>query len=83
MSLFFYGIFFLGVVLGGLLVLFSLLSMAPKSDQDLDQREGKKLQRQDCPTPLLKQGKLENLRVPVASDLYHGGTIETRIFINR
>ena len=74
MSLFFYGVLIVGVVLGGLLVLFSLLSMAQESDRNLDQLEGIKLQRQDCPTPLLEKGKSENLRVPVTSDLYHGGT---------
>ncbi len=73
MSLFFYGVFILGAVLGGLLVLFSLLSMAQKSDQNLEQLEGKKLQRQDCTTPLISKGKLENLCVPVTSDLYQGG----------
>ena len=55
MSLLFYGVCIFGVVLCGLLVLFSLLSMAQRSDQDLDQREGQKLQRQNCPTPLLKR----------------------------
>ena len=41
MSLFFYGVFILGIVLGGVvvLVLFSLLAMARKGDECLDQLE--------------------------------------------
>lgn len=74
MSLFLYEVFIVGVAISGLLVLFSLLSMAQESDQNLEKLEVIKLQRQNCPTPLLKKGKSENIRVPVASDLYHGGT---------
>ncbi len=41
MSLFFYGVCILGVVLGGLvlLVLYSLLAMAQKGDECMDQLE--------------------------------------------
>jgi hypothetical protein len=50
MSLFFYGIFILGVVLGGLvlLVIFSLLAMAQKGDESLEKLEIEMLQTQEC-----------------------------------
>ena len=72
MSLFFCWVLILGVVPAGLLVLFSLLSMAQKSDQSLDQLEGMKLPRRDCTTHLMKKEKSETIRVPVTSDFYHG-----------
>ena len=49
MSLFFYGIFISGVVLGGLvLVIFSLLAMAQKGDESLEKLELEMLQTQEC-----------------------------------
>ena len=76
MSLFFYGVFILGVVLGGLvlLVLFSLLAMAQKGDECLDQLELEMLKTTNAPLLALRSEKSENLRVPATSDLYHGGT---------
>ena len=83
MSLFFYGVFIVGVVLGGLLVLFSLLSMAQRGDQGLDQLELEMLKNHQASLPPIKSEKSENLGMPTTSDLYHGGTIETRMFIRR
>jgi hypothetical protein len=75
MSLFFYGVCILGVVLGGLvlLVIFSLLVMAQRGDECLDQLELEMLKTQEYAPPLIKRGKSENLCVPATSDLYHGG----------
>jgi hypothetical protein len=77
MSLFFYGVCILGAVLGGLvlLVLYSLLVMAQRGDQCLDQLEMEMLKNHQAASPLVKSEKSENLRVPATSDLYHGGTI--------
>jgi hypothetical protein len=75
MSLFFYGVFILGVVLYGLvlLVLYSLLAMARKGDESLDHLELEILQTQEYTSPLMKRGKSANLHAPVTSDLFHGG----------
>jgi hypothetical protein len=74
MSLLFYGVCILGAVLGGLvlLVLYSLLVMAQRGDVCLDQLEMEMLKNYQA-APLTKSGKPENLPVPAASDLYHGG----------
>ena len=76
MSLFFYGVCILSVVLGGLvlLVLYSLLVMAPKGDESLNQLELEMLKTLKYASPRIKSEKSENLRVPATSDLYHGGT---------
>jgi hypothetical protein len=73
MSLFFYGVCIVGAVLGGLvfLVLYSLVAMAQRGDQYLDQLEIKKPKNHQTATSLLKA---ENPGIPVAADLYHGGT---------
>jgi hypothetical protein len=75
MSLFFYGVFMLGVVLGGLvlLVLYSLLAMAQKGDELLDQIELEQLCVREYAPPLTKKGEAENACVPAPSDWYHGG----------
>jgi hypothetical protein len=75
MSLFFYGVCILGVVLGGLvlLVLYSLLVMAQRGDACLDQLEMEMLKNYQIASRI-KSGKSENLHVPAASDLFHGGT---------
>ena len=75
MSLFFYGVCILGVVLGGLvlLVIFSMLAMAQKGDESLEKLELEMLQTQACGPPLIIRGKSENLYVPATSGLYHGG----------
>ena len=74
MSLLFYGVYILGAVLGGLvlLVLYSLLVMAPKGDACLDQLEMEMLKNYQA-AYLIKSGKSENLHVPATSDLYPGG----------
>lgn len=75
MSLFFYGVCILGVVLGGLvlLVLYSLLVVAQRGDACLDQLELEMLRNHQAASSLLKSEKSEHLRVPATSDLYHGG----------
>jgi hypothetical protein len=74
MSLFFYGVCILGVVLGGLvlLVLYSLLVMAQRGDACLDQLEMEMLKNYQA-TSRLKSAKDETLRLPASSDFYHGG----------
>lgn len=74
MSIFFYGVCILGAVLGGLalLVLFSLLVMAQRGDECLDQLEMEMLKNRQDP-PLIKSEKFDNLGMPVTSDLYHRG----------
>jgi hypothetical protein len=76
MSLLFYGVFILSVMLGGLLLLmlFSLLVMARRSDEFLDPIELEMLKFLNCAPPRIKGEKSENIRVPATSDLYHGGT---------
>jgi len=76
MSLLFYGVCILGVVLGGLLllVIFSLLAMAQKGDECLDQLELEMLKTSKYAPPPIKSEKSEHLCVPATSDLYHGGT---------
>jgi len=73
MSLFFYGVCILGVVLGGLvlLVLYSLLVMAQRGDESLDQLEMEMLKNYQAAS-LMKTKQSGNLRLPAASDLYHG-----------
>ena len=76
MSLFFYGVIILGIVLGGLvlLVLYSLLVMAQRGDECLDQLELEMLKPLEYAPPCIKSEESENLRVPTTSDLYHGST---------
>ena len=75
MSLFFYGVYIIGAVLGGLvlLVLYSLLVMAKKGDECLDQLELEMLKNHKAAS-LNKSEKSENLGMPATSDLFHGGT---------
>ena len=76
MSLFFYGVIILGIVLGGLvlLVLYSLLVMAQRGDECLDELELEILKSREYAPPHIKSEKSENLRVSATPDLYHGGT---------
>jgi hypothetical protein len=85
MSLFFYGVCILGVVLGGLMLLvtFCLLAMAQKSDESLEELELEMLQAKKYGPPPIIRGKSENLCVPATSDLYHGGATRIRIFSRR
>jgi hypothetical protein len=75
MSLLFYGVFILGVVLGGLvsLVLYSLLAMAREGEESLEKLELKMLRTQEYSPPLANREKLKSLVVPTISDLYQGG----------
>jgi hypothetical protein len=63
-------------MMGGvvLLVLYSLLVMAQRGDGCLDELEMEMIKNHQATTTLIKSGKPENLGMPVASDLYHGGT---------
>jgi hypothetical protein len=72
----FFGVFILVMVLGGLalLVLYSLLAMAAKGDEYLDQLELEQYRVREYAPPLTKKGKSENLRVSATPDLSHGGT---------
>ncbi len=74
MSLFFYGVIILGIVLGGvvLLLLFSLLVMAQKGDECRDQLELEMYKTPEYAPPRLKSEKSEDLRMPAPSDLYRG-----------
>ena len=75
MSLLFYGVMILGIMLGGLmlLLLFSLLTMAKRGDEALDKME-LVIQTKKNVYPLKQKARLENLDLPTTSDLYHGGT---------
>ena len=59
MSLFFYGVIILGIVLGGLvlLVLYSLLVMAKRGDECLDQLELEMLKSPEYAPPRIKSEK--------------------------
>jgi hypothetical protein len=76
MSLLFYGVVILGIVLGGvvLLLLFSLSAMAQKGEECLDQLELEIGKTFEYAPPRPKSEKAEDLRVPATSDLYHRGT---------
>ena len=76
MSLFFYGVCIIGAVLGGLvlLVLYSLLVMAQRGDQCLDQLEMEMLKNHQAAPLSLKAKNPKISGVPATSDLYHGGT---------
>jgi len=78
MSLFFYGVFILGVVLSGLvlLVLYSLMAMAARVDRYEDQLELEQYRVREYAPPLTKTRKGENQRTSLVSatpDLSHGG----------
>jgi hypothetical protein len=84
-SLLAYGLFFLGVVLGGLvlLVIFSLLAMAQKGDEYQDQLEFALRQRQDLDPSLVNPGKSENLGSPANSDPKQVGVSQPGMLISR
>jgi hypothetical protein len=77
MSLWYCGVFILGVVLGGLvfLMIFSLLAMARKGEESLEQLELAMLRTPKCAPLPMKRAKSENLGVPTTSDLHQGGAI--------
>jgi hypothetical protein len=76
MSLLYYGVIILGAVLGGsvLLVIFSLLVMAKRSEEAIEQMELEMLKTHKYTPFRINSEKSENLRVPAIRDLYHGGT---------
>jgi len=57
-----------------LLVLYSLLVMVRRGDACLDQLEIEMLRNHQAASSFIKSEKSENLGMPVAPDLYHGGT---------
>ena len=83
MSLFSCGLLFLGVVLGGLLllVIYSLMAMAQKGDKFQDQLELEKSRVQEYPSSLAIRGESDDPGVPVTPDLCHGEGTQPRIFI--
>ena len=85
MPLLSYGIFFLGVVLGGLLslVIFSLMLMAQKGDEYLDQVEFELRQEQDLDSSLVDPGKSENIGSPANSDPGQVGVSQPGMLISR
>lgn len=75
MSLFFYGVCIFGVVFGGLVlvVLYSLLVMAKRSDECLGLLELETLKGKKYAAPFKQKAKPESFGVPNISDLYQGG----------
>jgi hypothetical protein len=75
MSLFFYGVCIFGVIFGGLVlvVLYSLLVMAKRSEECLDLLELKMLQGKKCAAPFKHKARPESYGGPNISDLYQGG----------
>ncbi|OGR31243.1 MAG: hypothetical protein A2139_07330 [Desulfobacca sp. RBG_16_60_12] len=73
MTLWCCGVFILGVVLGGLvfLILFSLLAMARKGDEALEQLELAMLRTPKYAPLPMKKAKSENRGVPTTADLYN------------
>jgi len=71
-----FGVFILVMVLGGLalLVIYSMLAMAAKGDEYLDQLELEQYRGREYAPPLTKKGKSVNIRVSATPDLSHGGT---------
>jgi hypothetical protein len=84
-SLLSYGVFCLGVVLGGvaLLVIFSLLAMAQKGDQYQEQLELALGQRQDLPSSRVNPGKSENPGAPADPDPEQVGVSPPGMLISR
>jgi hypothetical protein len=76
MSLLFYGVIILGIVLGGLvlLVLFSLLTMAKRGDEYLERMELELLQTAQSALFRINREKSGDLHGAAITDLYHGST---------
>jgi hypothetical protein len=77
MALFFYAVCILGVMLGGLvlLVLYSLLVMAQRSDESLDQL-AREMPKNYQAASLMINKESASLRVADTSGLYHGASPE-------
>jgi hypothetical protein len=71
LSLLYYGVFSLVLVLGGLvlLVIISLLAMAQKADDHLDRLKINLRQWQDCPPASMEEAKSPNLSGLAKPDL--------------
>jgi hypothetical protein len=80
-----YGVYCLGVVLGGvvLLVIFSLLAMAQKGDQYQEQLELALGQRQDLASSRVNPGNSENLGSSVDADPEQVGVSPPGMLISR
>jgi len=85
LSLSSYGMFFVGVVLGGLVLLaiFSMLGMARKQDEDQDRLEIKLRREISLARHGDPEGSSDNILVSLDSDLNGVGTTKTRMLINR
>ena len=81
MSRWFSVIFILGIMLGGLLalVLFSLMAMARKGEESLDQLELEMRRTQACSSPLKKRPKPDDLSAPPIVDFYPADAPQTRV----
>jgi hypothetical protein len=84
LSLWYYGMLCLGVGLGGLLLLmiFSLLDMAQKGDNYLDQLEYKLQQRQASPPLLVEEAKLNHRTISANSDLEQADSAKSPILLS-
>jgi hypothetical protein len=85
LSFFTYGLFILGVALGGTiaLVIFSLLSIAQKGEAHLERLEMMMRQRQGGGPGPLKEAQPDNPRAAAGSELNHCALIAPRILISR
>ncbi len=85
MSLASYGMFFVGVALGGLalLAIFSMLVMARKQDEDQDRLEIELRRKNKLAPHGDYEGSSNNILVSIDSDLNGVGTTKTRMLINR
>jgi hypothetical protein len=83
LSLWSYGMLCLGVGLGGLflLIIFSLLDMAQKSNNYLDQLEYKLRQRQANPLLSVEEAKLNHRTISANSDLEQADSVRTHILL--
>ncbi|MFA4901538.1 MAG: hypothetical protein WC600_02205 [Desulfobaccales bacterium] len=85
MSLSSYGMFFVGVALGGLVLLaiFSMLVMARKQDEDQDRLEIELRRENNLALHGDHAGSSDNILVTLDSDLNGVSTTKTRMLINR
>lgn len=75
MSLSSCGIYFVGLALGGvvLLAIFSMLAMARKQDEDQDRLEIELRRQNNLAPPCAYEGTPDDIRVSVNVDLKEGG----------
>jgi len=80
-----YGMFFVGMALGGLVLLaiFSMLAMARKQDEDQDRLEIELRRENNLSLHGDPEGSPDNILGSIDSDLNGVGTTKTRMLINR